>query len=207
MNYRKDHIKLLKVFAAALPKKPVLSVLELSKEAFSDIKVLKPDTDLNPDRACRNALRKPIAQNHIEIVDRGAYRLTTEGAAFCRKIDSYPVAPDSKVAEKAANKIEHKAKEPKVVKTVVDTSVKRRGRPPKNAAVIADAAPAKRRGRPPKAKPIEAVAAPQVKTESVAPVRKRNLIPGLKPKEEKVEAPVESTTTKASEGIAPQLGL
>ncbi|CAB4131373.1 AT hook, DNA-binding motif [uncultured Caudovirales phage] len=205
MNYRKDHIKLLKVFAAALPKKPSFSVPDLAKAAFSDIKSLKPDTDLNPDRACRNALRKPRAQGHIEIVDRGEYRLTTEGAALCRKIESYQAAPDSKVKDKA----ERKTKEPKVAKAAKDTTApaKRRGRPPKSES--ATGAPAKKRGRPAKTVAEAPAVKAEVKVENSAPapVRKRNLIPGLK---EAIVAPVvqeEPAVAKTAEELAPQLGM
>lgn len=205
MNYRKDHVKLLKVFAGALPKKPSFSVADLAKAAFSDIKKLKPDTALDADRACRNALRKPRALGHIEIVERGEYRLTTEGAALCRKLESYTVAPDKKAGEKVAKK----AKAPKAAKVA---------KAPKAAKVAkaAKAAASKKVGRPAKTATTVATA----KVDNTKPVaRKRNLIPGLKPKAEPaVEAPVaaapaaapaaadEAPVAKAEE-TAPQLAL
>jgi hypothetical protein len=202
MNYRKDHIKLLKVFAVALPKKTSFSVADLAKAAFSDIKKQKPDTALDADRACRNALRKPRAFGHIEIVERGEYRLTTEGAALCRKLDSYVVAPDKKTSDKP----EKKAKATKVAKTA---GAKKPGRPAKVGA--------KKLGRPAKASSPVA----ETKVDNEKPVaRKKNLIPGLKPKTEapvaaeevvpEEAAPVEKAEAEAEPEVketAPQLAL
>ena len=126
MNYRQDHLKLLKVFARELPKRPSMKVAALAKAAFSDIQKLKPDcASLSPDRACRNALRKPREEEHIEIAERGEYRLTQKGAAFCKTMDKYEVAPDrkdgeprvkkgKKAAKKTAKKVAKKATAEKV---------------------------------------------------------------------------------------------
>jgi hypothetical protein len=92
MNYRQDHLRLLKVFARELPKRPSIKVAALAKAAFSDIQKRKPDcASLSPDRACRNALRKPRQEKHIEIAERGEYRLTQLGAAFCKTLDKYQI--------------------------------------------------------------------------------------------------------------------
>lgn len=175
MNYRSDHIRLLKVFAAALPKKPSFTVEALAKAAFSDIKKRKPDTSLDADRACRNALRKPRTMEHVEIADRGEYRLTAAGAAFCKKLDSYSVAPDKAKGEK-------KAKSPKKAKAAKASA---------KAPVKAKAnKPAAKANKPVAKAPVKANKPVAAKAENVKP-RKR-LIPGLKPKVEKVaEAPVE----------------
>ena len=180
MNYRSDHVTLLKVFASSLPKRASYPVSELAK-AFSDVKKRKPGTALDADRACRNALRKPRAMGHVEIAERGEYRLTATGAAFCKKLASYEVAPDKGNGEKA---MKAKAKEAKAVKP----------------ATKATKAPTKVVAKAPvKAKEVEA---PVAKAENTKP-RKR-LIPGLKPKEEKavvatetpvVEAPAEPTSS------------
>ena len=109
MNYRQDHLKLLKVFARELPKRPSMKVAALAKAAFSDIQKRKPDcASLSPDRACRNALRKPREEEHIEIAERGEYRLTQKGAAFCKTMDKYEVAPDRKDGEPRAKKAKGK---------------------------------------------------------------------------------------------------
>ena len=105
MNYRQDHLRLLKVFARELPKRPCMKVINLAKAAFSDIQKRKPDcASLSPDRACRNALRKPRANKHIEIAERGEYRLTQLGAAFCKTLDKYEVASDRKDGEPRTKK-------------------------------------------------------------------------------------------------------
>lgn len=182
MNYRSDHIRLLKVFATALPKKTTFSVEDLAK-AFSDVKKRKPDTALDADRACRNALRKPRAMGHVEIAERGEYRLTATGATFCKKLEGYAVAPD-----KASGKKTTKAKAPKKAKE-------------------AKAAKAKAAKAPAKAK--EAKAPVAAKAENTKP-RKR-LIPGLRTKEEKVaEAPVDAPVTsepKTESAIPADLAL
>jgi len=111
MNYRQDHLRLLKVFARELPKRPSMKVADLAKAAFSDIQKRKPDcASLSPDRACRNALRKPREEEHIEIAERGEYRLTQKGAAFCKTLDKYEVAPDRKDGEPRVKKAKAKGK-------------------------------------------------------------------------------------------------
>jgi hypothetical protein len=119
MNYRQDHLKLLKVFARELPKRPSMKVAALAKAAFSDIQKRKPDcASLSPDRACRNALRKPREEEHIEIAERGEYRLTQKGAAFCKTMDKYEVAPDRKDGEPRAKKAKGKKAAKKTAKKV-----------------------------------------------------------------------------------------
>ena len=74
---------------------------------------------LSPDRACRNALRKPRAEEHIEIAERGEYRLTQKGAAFCKTLDKYEVASDRKDGEPRTKKAKgDKEKGVKVAKKV-----------------------------------------------------------------------------------------
>jgi len=92
MNYRADHIKILKFLGKDLPKRTVFTVAEISK-VFADIEKRRPDTNLDPDRATRNALRKPRKEDHVQISERGEYQLTPQGAAFVKKIAEYVVAP------------------------------------------------------------------------------------------------------------------
>ena len=162
MNYRQDHIRLLRVFAKELPKRPSIKVATLAKAAFSDIQKRKPDcASLSPDRACRNALRKPRGEGHIEIAERGEYRLTQLGAGFCKNLDKFVAAPDrgdgeprakkaskkigKKVVKKAGKKLVKAAKVEKTVakkisapavvetKKVVD---KQEAKPTKKATVV-----------------------------------------------------------------------
>jgi hypothetical protein len=120
---------LLKVFARELPKRPSIKVAALAKAAFSDIQKRKPDcASLSPDRACRNALRKPRQEKHIEIAERGEYRLTQLGAAFCKTLDKYEVSPDRKDGEPRTKKAKRakgdKEKGVKVAKKVAKTKAK-----------------------------------------------------------------------------------
>ena len=129
MKYRQDHLRLLKVFARELPKRPSMKVAALAKAAFSDIQKRKPDcASLNPDRACRNALRKPRQEEHIEIAERGEYRLTQKGAAFCKSLDKYEVASDRKDGEPRTKKAKRakgdKEKGVKVAKKVAKAKAK-----------------------------------------------------------------------------------
>ena len=190
MNYRSDHIRLLKVFAAALPKKTSFAVEDLAK-AFSDVKKRKPDTALDADRACRNALRKPRAMGHVENADRGEYRLTAAGVAFCKKLEGYEVAPDKAKGEKKA-KAPKKAKEAKA-----KASTKASAKAPVKAAAKA---PAKVAAKAP-AKAKEAKEPIAAKAENTKP-RKR-LIPGLKPKEDKVEAAADAPVESAPKSEVP----
>jgi hypothetical protein len=146
MNYRQDHLRLLKVFARELPKRPSMKVADLAKAAFSDIQKRKPDcASLSPDRACRNALRKPREEGHIEIAERGEYRLTQQGAAFCKSMDKYEVAPDRKDGEprakkskgKKAKKVAKKVSKPAVEKAAKKVAAKK-GAPKKETKPVAE---------------------------------------------------------------------
>jgi len=219
MNYRSDHIRLLEVFAAALPKKPTFTVEALAKATFSDIKKRKPDTALDSDRACRNALRKPRAMEHVEIAERGEYRLTSSGAAFCKKLESYEVAPDKVKGNKAKVEKVKAPKKAKEAKTAAKTTAKVSkavDKAPVKAAKTSEKAAAKAPTKIAKAseKDSKEKAPVAAKAENTKPARKR-LIPGLKPKaveaveavEEKV-APVEEVSkAEKAEPIPADLSL
>ena len=76
--YKMDHVKVLKVLAGFLPKRLTLKTKYIVEKAFKNVE--------DADRRVRNAYRKIRSEGHIEIVNRGEYRLTTSGAAFCRKL-------------------------------------------------------------------------------------------------------------------------
>ena len=84
--------------------------------------------EMSPDRACRNALRKPRQEEHIEIAERGEYRLTQKGAAFCKSLDKYEVASDRKDGEPRTKKAKRakgdKEKGVKVAKKVAKAKAK-----------------------------------------------------------------------------------
>jgi len=79
--YKSDHIKVLMVFASGLPKRRIFRTSIIVEEAFEYVE--------SGDRRVRNAYRELRKEGHIEIVERGKYRLTTSGAAFCRRLQKY----------------------------------------------------------------------------------------------------------------------
>lgn len=76
--YKEDHIKVLKTLARTLPKRLTLKTKDVVEEAFNRCD--------DGDRRVRNAYRKLRKEGHIEIIERGEYRLTKSGAAFCRRL-------------------------------------------------------------------------------------------------------------------------
>jgi hypothetical protein len=108
--YRSDHIKVLKVLAGALPKRPTFKTKDVVAKAFKRAE--------GGDRRVRNAYRKIRKEGHAEIADRGEYRLTASGGAFCNKLskDGWKVPEEEKKAatkkttkKKAAKKVAKKA--------------------------------------------------------------------------------------------------
>jgi len=77
--YRSDHVKVLKALASNLPKRTTFKTKDIAKKAFKNAD--------EGDRPTRNAYRKLKSDGFIEIVERGEYRLTSSGAAFCRKLE------------------------------------------------------------------------------------------------------------------------
>jgi hypothetical protein len=187
MKYRQDHLRLLKVFARELPKRPSMKVAALAKAAFSDIQKRKPDcASLNPDRACRNALRKPRQEEHIEIAERGEYRLTQKGAAFCKSLDKYEVASDRKDGEPRTKKAKRvkgdKEKGVKVAKKVAKAKVEAK----KSAAKKVEIKPVVEKKA--------AVSAPK-KTNGQKPI----LPPSRKPTKPSAEEQADAAAAKAAE--------
>lgn len=123
MNYRADHIKVLEFLAKDLPKRASYKITAIAKGSFSD----KPD----PDRWARNSVRKPCIDGHVEIAERGEYRLTPSGVTFYKKLDTYEVADPSgrkavkskkasKKTEKTEAKTEKKASKAEKVEAKVE---------------------------------------------------------------------------------------
>jgi len=95
--YKADHIKVFKVLAEFLPKRLTLKTKYIVEKAFKNYE--------DGDRRVRNAYRKMRTEGHVEIVNRGEYRLTTPGAAFCRKLKK-----NSWKVPSTAARLSHKAK-------------------------------------------------------------------------------------------------
>ena len=169
MEYRQDHVRLLKVFAKELPKRPSMKVTDLAKAAFSDIRKRKPDCEsLSPDRACRNALRKPREEGHIEISARGEYRLTQLGAGFCKSLDKFVPAPDRKDGEPRVKRAKSKKTAKKVAKKV-------------SAKKVTDKKAATAKVEPKKeTKPVEKKTAAEPKVEKAKKISKPILPPPRK---------------------------
>lgn len=110
MNYRENHLRILNVLADELPKRVSFTVKELA---------LKFKNELNPDRAARNALRKPVSDGHVEALDRGTYRLTVEGAGFVRKLQTTDYKATADVTQKTRKKVFAPKKQTKAGKKVL----------------------------------------------------------------------------------------
>lgn len=77
--YKSDHIKVLRVLAGGLPKRTTFKTKDIVMKAFKRCE--------SGDRRVRNAYRKLVKEGHVEIVERGVYRLTTSGALLCKKLE------------------------------------------------------------------------------------------------------------------------
>lgn len=145
--YRADHIKVLKVLAGSLPKRPTFKTKDVVEQAFKRVD--------GGDRRVRNAYRKIRKEGHAEISDRGEYRLTASGASFCTKLakDGWKIdeekAPKAKrpakaKAEKQA-KAEKKAapKKEAAKKTTTKKAAAKKAAPKKTAAKAAKKPPKK----------------------------------------------------------------
>ena len=84
--YNTDQWKIMKQLAGSLPKRESLKIGDIKDKCFKSA----PN-----DRVVRNAIRKPVAEGHVEIADRGDYRLTAKGAAFCQKMEKEGFKPAS----------------------------------------------------------------------------------------------------------------
>lgn len=100
--YRTDHIKVLKALAEALPKRPSFKTSDVVATAFKRAE--------NGDRRVRNAYRKIRKEGHVEIGERGEYRLTQAGAVFCKKAEAEDWKLSAMVPAKKKSPIKKKAR-------------------------------------------------------------------------------------------------
>jgi hypothetical protein len=146
--YRVDQWKVMTVLGTNAPKRPEFSTSEVVATGFKGAK--------NADRRVRNAYRKLRKEGHIEITDRGTYRLTSKGASWYQKAvkdDFKPLSArksSKKVAKKVAKKKTKVAKKAsKVSKAKPRTKAKGKAkRTGKKAAKAAAKSPAKPASRP-----------------------------------------------------------
>lgn len=107
MSYKNDHIKVLKTLGADLPKRPSMKTSDIASKGF------KGQEDA--DRRVRNAYRMLRKYNHIEIGERGEYKITQSGASLYDKLEKNGwkvpesekpkrAAPAKKTAKKATKK-------------------------------------------------------------------------------------------------------
>ena len=83
--YKKDHWDVLKVLASELPKRTQMSTSDIVDAGFK-----RRD---NADRIVRNAYRMLRKEGHIEIADRGMYRITQKGASHFKKAEEEGFKP------------------------------------------------------------------------------------------------------------------
>ena len=96
MPYKTDHIKVLKALAADLPKRTAMKTSEIVAKVFKNAE--------DGDRKVRNAYRMIRKQNHIEIAERGDYRLTATGASWFTKAEKEGFKVPEKAPKKEAKK-------------------------------------------------------------------------------------------------------
>jgi len=109
--YNNDQWKVMGILACDLPKRAVLRTKTIATRFRGD----------DADRIVRNSFRKLRDEGHIEIVERGEYRLTPAGAKFYSKMvaeNFKPVGKRAKAEPKkaAAKKVAKKAAVKKVTK-------------------------------------------------------------------------------------------
>src|SRR5512137_2137501 len=156
MSYKNDHVKVLKALAAELPKRSTLDTSTIASKTF------KGQEDA--DRRVRNAYRMLRKYKHIEIADRGDYRLTQSGAEFCKVLEknnwkvpesAQPKRP--KPAKPAAKKTAKKAAK-KAVKKAAPKKATKKAAPKKAAKPAAKKAAPKKAHKMPSTKKPEAKA-------------------------------------------------
>ena len=107
--YKKDHWDVLKVLAKGLPERPSMSTAGIALKGFK-----RRD---DADRVVRNAYRMLRKEGHIEIVSRGMYRITEEGAEFYQNSVAEGFNPSAaKRAKSTKKKAAKKSPKKKAVK-------------------------------------------------------------------------------------------
>lgn len=146
MGYKSDHIKVLKVLASALPKRPTFTTNAIVEKAFKSAE--------DGDRRVRNAYRMIRKNDHAEIADRGEYRLTQKGASWFEK------------AEKEGFKAPAAEKKAPAKKAPVKKSAKPKAKPKAKAKPKKASKAAK---KPVKVKPRQPSTKPKAKQPSTKP--------------------------------------
>lgn len=115
--YRSDHIKVLRVLAGGLPKRTTFKTKDIVMKAFKRCE--------SGDRRVRNAYRKLVKEGHVEIVERGVYRLTASGVVLCRKLERSRWRVSKEITSSTARKgvtkrvVKGAAKSPRTKKMVM----------------------------------------------------------------------------------------
>jgi hypothetical protein len=125
MPYKSDHIKVLKVLAADLPKRTTVKTSDIVAKGFKN--------EEDGDRRVRNAFRMLRKYKHVEIADRGDYRLTEAGKTFFEKLKAAGFkVPETKPAKTAT--VPKKVKKPvKVAKKAAPKKAAKKAAPKKDA--------------------------------------------------------------------------
>ena len=159
MRYKGDHIRVMKVLGSSLPKRASVNTEGVVAQGFKG--------QDNAERRARNAYRMLRKSGHIEIADRGEYRLTASGGAFVTALakNGFKLPEKAKPVKKAAKAKVAKAK---VAKAKVAK--------PKPAKKVAKAKPVKKaaKAKVAKAKPAKKVAKPKAAPVKVAAAKKRS---------------------------------
>lgn len=95
--YNIDQWKVMKVLGSKLPKRECFKIKDIKNAAFKNA----PN-----DRVVRNAIRKPRDEGHVEIEERGEYRLTPKGVTFVQKAekDGFKPSPVREIKKTAKPK-------------------------------------------------------------------------------------------------------
>ena len=164
MRYKGDHIRVMKVLGSSLPKRASVNTEGVVAQGFKG--------QDNAERRARNAYRMLRKSGHIEIADRGEYRLTASGGAFVTALakNGFKLPEKAKPVKKAAKAKVAKAK---VAKAKV---AKAKVAKPKPAKKVAKAKPVKKaaKAKVAKAKPAKKVAKPKAAPVKVAAAKKRS---------------------------------
>jgi len=195
--YNADQWKVMGILASELPKRAVVR----TKQVVAHFRRRE-----NADRIVRNSYRKLKEEGHIEIVERGEYRLTPAGVKFYNKMTAEGFKPTTKRAaadkptkEKVAKKKVAKAPKARKVtkKAAAKKATKKATKPAKKAKTAAKKKVAKKKTKAkskiaglmqkaaaskPKAEAKPATKAPEPETKASEDKGNGNGVPGDKPK-------------------------
>jgi hypothetical protein len=188
--YNADQWKVMGILASELPKRAIVR----TKEIVAHFRRRE-----NADRIVRNSYRKLKDEDHVEIVERGEYRLTPAGVKFYNKMKAEGFKPNAKkgaadkpkktakkkVTKKAKKKVAKAPKARKVTKKkVTKKAAKPKKAPAKKAAKKKTKAKSKIAGLMQKAAASKPKPAPKPAAKAPEPEAKSgngNGVPGDKP--------------------------